>query len=110
MIRTDHLFRDRKRKRGHPWKTITQSNCLLLASLHVHRRDDWARLCALRRSVPVRIPPELVEVFRTAKRLSDRHTSALEQDALADFIQSAAYERARETAPPKKRSAPGGLA
>ncbi len=39
------------------------------------------------------VPPELVEVFRTAKRLTDRHSPTLEQAALADFIQSGTYER-----------------
>ena len=39
------------------------------------------------------VPPELVDVFRTAKRLTDRHSPTLEQAALADFIQSGAYER-----------------
>lgn len=38
-------------------------------------------------------PQALVDVFRTAKRLADRHTSTLEQTALADLIQSGAYER-----------------
>ena len=39
------------------------------------------------------VPQALVDVFRTAKRLTDRHTPTLEQAALADFIQSGAYER-----------------
>lgn len=39
------------------------------------------------------VPQALVDVFRTAKRLADRHTPTLEQAALADFIQSGAYER-----------------
>jgi GntR family transcriptional regulator/MocR family aminotransferase len=39
------------------------------------------------------VPQALVGVFRTAKRLADRHTSTLEQTALADLIQSGAYER-----------------
>jgi GntR family transcriptional regulator/MocR family aminotransferase len=39
------------------------------------------------------VPPELVDAFRTAKRLTDRHSPALEQAALANFIQSGAYER-----------------
>ena len=39
------------------------------------------------------VPPELVDVFRAAKRLADRHSPTLEQAALADFIQSGAYER-----------------
>ena len=39
------------------------------------------------------LPQALVDAFRTAKRLADRHTSTLEQTALADLIQSGAYER-----------------
>ena len=39
------------------------------------------------------VPPELVGAFRAAKRLTDRHSPSLEQVALADFIQSGAYER-----------------
>lgn len=38
-------------------------------------------------------PPELVDAFRSAKRLTDRHTPSLEQAALAGFIQAGAYER-----------------
>jgi GntR family transcriptional regulator / MocR family aminotransferase len=39
------------------------------------------------------LPPELVPVFRQAKRLSDRHAPVLEQRALASLIDSGAYER-----------------
>lgn len=39
------------------------------------------------------VPPELVHAFRTAKRLTDRHSPTLEQAALADFLCSGAYER-----------------
>ncbi len=39
------------------------------------------------------LPPELVPVFRQAKRLSDRHAPVLEQRALATLIDSGAYER-----------------
>ncbi len=39
------------------------------------------------------VPPGLRDAFTTAKRLSDRHSPALEQDALADLIASGAYER-----------------
>jgi GntR family transcriptional regulator/MocR family aminotransferase len=39
------------------------------------------------------VPQALIDGFRTAKRLADRHTSILEQAALADLIQSGAYER-----------------
>ena len=39
------------------------------------------------------LPPELVDAFRAAKRLIDRHSPTLEQDALAEFIQSGVYER-----------------
>jgi GntR family transcriptional regulator/MocR family aminotransferase len=39
------------------------------------------------------LPPELVEAFRAAKRLTDRHSPTLEQAALAELIQSGAYER-----------------
>lgn len=39
------------------------------------------------------VPPELVDAFRTAKRLTDRHSPTLEQAALADFMRSGAYER-----------------
>ncbi|MFA5958556.1 PLP-dependent aminotransferase family protein [Hyphomicrobium sp.] len=38
-------------------------------------------------------PTELVDAFRTTKRLTDRHSPTLEQAALASFIQSGAYER-----------------
>jgi GntR family transcriptional regulator/MocR family aminotransferase len=39
------------------------------------------------------VPAELTSVFAKAKRLADRHTPSLEQDALADLIESGAYER-----------------
>lgn len=39
------------------------------------------------------LPPELVPVFRQAKRLADRHAPVLEQRALALLIDSGAYER-----------------
>jgi GntR family transcriptional regulator/MocR family aminotransferase len=39
------------------------------------------------------VPPVLRDAFAKAKRLSDRHSPALEQDALADLIASGAYER-----------------
>jgi GntR family transcriptional regulator/MocR family aminotransferase len=39
------------------------------------------------------LPPELVPVFRHAKRLTDRHAPVLEQRLLASLIASGAYER-----------------
>lgn len=39
------------------------------------------------------LPPELVPVFRQAKRLTDRHAPVLEQRVLASLIDSGAYER-----------------
>uniref|UniRef100_UPI00339D761D MocR-like pyridoxine biosynthesis transcription factor PdxR n=1 Tax=Cupriavidus necator TaxID=106590 RepID=UPI00339D761D len=39
------------------------------------------------------LPPELVPVFRQAKRLADRHAPVLEQRVLASLIDSGAYER-----------------
>jgi GntR family transcriptional regulator/MocR family aminotransferase len=39
------------------------------------------------------VPPGLRDVFAKAKRLADRQTPALEQDALADLIANGAYER-----------------
>lgn len=39
------------------------------------------------------LPPELVPVFRQAKRLTDRHAPVLEQRALAHLIDNGAYER-----------------
>jgi len=39
------------------------------------------------------LPPDLVPVFRQAKRLTDRHAPVLEQRALASLIDSGAYER-----------------
>ena len=39
------------------------------------------------------LPPELVPVFRQAKRLADRHAPVVEQRVLASLIDSGAYER-----------------
>jgi GntR family transcriptional regulator/MocR family aminotransferase len=39
------------------------------------------------------VPTELVDVFRAAKRLTDRHSPSLEQAALAELIQAGTYER-----------------
>ncbi|APG93067.1 PLP-dependent aminotransferase family protein [Sinorhizobium americanum] len=39
------------------------------------------------------VPPELQDVFATAKQLSDRHSPVSDQEALATFIESGAYER-----------------
>ncbi|UEM07239.1 PLP-dependent aminotransferase family protein (plasmid) [Skermanella rosea] len=39
------------------------------------------------------VPPALAPAFRAAKRLADRHTPGLEQEALADLIAGGAYER-----------------
>ena len=39
------------------------------------------------------VPPMLASVFARAKRLMDRHTPGLEQEALAELIESGAYER-----------------
>lgn len=39
------------------------------------------------------LPPELVSVFRQAKRLVDRHAPVVEQRVLASLIDSGAYER-----------------
>jgi GntR family transcriptional regulator / MocR family aminotransferase len=39
------------------------------------------------------LPPELVPVFRQAKRLADRHAPVLEQRVLAALIDGGAYER-----------------
>jgi GntR family transcriptional regulator / MocR family aminotransferase len=38
-------------------------------------------------------PPPLISTFVAAKWLADRHTAVLEQETLADFISSGAYER-----------------
>ena len=38
-------------------------------------------------------PPSLVKAFTSAKWLCDRHTATLEQETLAEFITSGAYER-----------------
>lgn len=39
------------------------------------------------------LPPELVPIFRQAKRLNDRHAPVLEQRALAALIEGGIYER-----------------
>jgi GntR family transcriptional regulator/MocR family aminotransferase len=39
------------------------------------------------------LPRELVQVFREAKRLTDRHSASWEQNVLASMIESGAYER-----------------
>lgn len=39
------------------------------------------------------LPEALCAAFRNAKRLTDRHTASLEQDALAGFIANGGYER-----------------
>ncbi|SDE01119.1 MocR-like pyridoxine biosynthesis transcription factor PdxR [Belnapia rosea] len=39
------------------------------------------------------VPPPLAAAFARAKRLTDRHAPLLEQEALADLIESGAYER-----------------
>ena len=39
------------------------------------------------------VPPALSVAFAKAKRLMDRHTPGLEQDALTDLIESGVYER-----------------
>jgi GntR family transcriptional regulator / MocR family aminotransferase len=39
------------------------------------------------------VPDALRDAFMRAKQLTDRHTPALEQDALADLVASGAYER-----------------
>lgn len=39
------------------------------------------------------VPAHLAAVFSAAKRLTDRHTSTLTQSALADMLDSGAYER-----------------
>ena len=39
------------------------------------------------------VPQALIPAFRAAKRLADRHTPGLEQEALTDLITSGAYER-----------------
>ena len=39
------------------------------------------------------VPDVLVETFRNAKRLVDRHTATLEQEALAGFLADGSYER-----------------
>lgn len=50
-------------------------------------------LSPLLRLAYVVVPPELIHAFRTAKRLTDRHSPTLEQAALASFLHSGAYER-----------------
>jgi GntR family transcriptional regulator/MocR family aminotransferase len=69
----------------------------------LHAFDDAARviylgtisktLSPLLRVGYLVVPQELVDAFRTAKRLTDRHTPTSEQAALADLIQSGVYER-----------------
>jgi len=39
------------------------------------------------------VPPHLSQVFAAAKRLTDRHTPTLAQSALADMLESGAYEK-----------------
>ena len=39
------------------------------------------------------VPLALASAFARAKRLTDRHSLGLEQDALAGLIESSAYER-----------------
>lgn len=39
------------------------------------------------------VPPELVDVFRQAKQLTDRHAPSTEQLVIANLIKSGAYER-----------------
>jgi GntR family transcriptional regulator/MocR family aminotransferase len=39
------------------------------------------------------VPQALASAFAKAKRLTDRHTTGLEQEALAELIESGAYER-----------------
>jgi len=39
------------------------------------------------------LPPALVDTFSKARRLADRHSPGLEQEALASLIQNGAYER-----------------
>ncbi|CAN7491169.1 PLP-dependent aminotransferase family protein [Phenylobacterium sp. LjRoot225] len=39
------------------------------------------------------VPPELQAAFATAKRLADRHTPLLEQEALATLLDSGVYDR-----------------
>lgn len=39
------------------------------------------------------VPPDLGPIFAEAKRLTDRHTPLLEQEALAEFLSSGGYER-----------------
>ncbi|PWC77647.1 PLP-dependent aminotransferase family protein [Azospirillum sp. TSH64] len=39
------------------------------------------------------VPRPLIQSFRAAKRLADRHTPALEQSALTELLASGAYER-----------------
>jgi len=51
------------------------------------------------------VPPALVDAFRTAKRLTDRHSPALEQAALANFIQSGAFRCGAERPNGAKRQA-----
>jgi GntR family transcriptional regulator/MocR family aminotransferase len=39
------------------------------------------------------VPPAMIDVFTAAKRLADRHTPTLDQQALAELMSSGAYER-----------------
>ena len=39
------------------------------------------------------VPPDLCHAFTEAKRLTDRHTPLLEQEALAEFLSGGGYER-----------------
>ncbi len=39
------------------------------------------------------VPEALIDAFRNTKRLVDRHTAALEQDALTSFLADGSYER-----------------
>lgn len=39
------------------------------------------------------VPPQLQSVFTLSKQIADRHTSLIEQDALAIMLESGAYER-----------------
>ena len=60
------------------------------SSTSARSRRRSRRPCASATSWSRRRCPSL---FATAKRLTDRHTPGLEQEALADLIESGAYER-----------------